>query len=447
MQKTATALTLIMALLFSAVAGVLGTSTAPEENSWTTKTPMPDGITIVRAAAVNGKIYVMTGSLNYEYDTATDNWTAKKPIPTTRLPASFAIAACQDKIYVIGGNSGPSGYTNYLSTNEVYDPSTDSWETKEPMPTAREWMDANVVDGKIYVIGGVADSFSSMLTPVNEVYDPATDSWTTLQPAPIAIDSYASAVLNNKIYVMGGLSHNDTYGWQANQIYNAENDVWSLGATLPNATRFAAAGATTGMLAPKKIYVIGGGLTKASNAVNVYDPAFDNWTSGAPIPTGRIAPAATVVNDVLYVFGGAVSYQGTFPVGAYLEAGIVEAYTPFGYGIVPSIVSPETNKTYVESEVPLTFTLLKLASWLGYSLDGQDNVTVTGNTTLTGLANGFHNVTVYVKDPLQNEVASETMYFTVETPFLTVLVIAVVGVSAVAIIGIGLLVYFRKRKR
>ena len=71
---------------------------------------------------VNGKIYVIGGTFHYEYDPATGNWTAKKPMPTPRI-GSFGIATCQDKIYVIGGEdealSGRGYY--FLATNEVYD--------------------------------------------------------------------------------------------------------------------------------------------------------------------------------------------------------------------------------------------------------------------------------------------------------------------------------------
>ncbi len=47
-----------------------------------------------------------------------------------------------------------------------------------------------------------------------------------------------------------------------------------------------------------------------------------------------------------------------------------------------SILSPE-NKSYTVKDVPLTFTVNETASWIGYSLDGQANETITGNVTLT----------------------------------------------------------------
>jgi hypothetical protein len=89
----------------------------------------------------------------------------------------------------------------------------------------------------------------------------------------------------------------------------------------------------------------------------------------------------------------------------------------------------------------------KLSVWMGYSFDGQDNVTIAGNVTLSGLSNGLHNVTVYAKDTFGNEGASETITFNVEVPepFPTALVVAA-SVATVAVMGVGLLVYFKKRK-
>lgn len=79
---------------------------------------------------------------------------------------------------------------------------------------------------------------------------------------------------------------------------------------------------------------------------------------------------------------------------------------------VIDIVSPE-NTTYSTSTIPLTFTINEPTSWIGYSLDGQANVTITGNATLTGLDNGTHNITVYAIDIFGNTGSSNTVYFTV----------------------------------
>ena len=78
------------------------------------------------------------------------------------------------------------------------------------------------------------------------------------------------------------------------------------------------------------------------------------------------------------------------------------------------IVSPE-NKTYSVSDVSLNFSVYKPTSWIGYSLDEQENVTISGNTDLTGLSDGVRNITLFANDTVGNMGRSSTVYFTVDT--------------------------------
>ena len=102
------------------------------------------------------------------------------------------------------------------------------------------------------------------------------------------------------------------------------------------------------------------------------------------------------------------------------------------------------------TDVSLDFTVNKPVSRIEYSLDGQENLTVTGNTTLTELSNGFHNVTIFARDEFGNYGVSDA-FFNIEVPapetFPTTLVLAsVIVVLVVALAGAGFLLY-RKRGR
>lgn len=114
------------------------------------------------------------------------------------------------------------------------------------------------------------------------------------------------------------------------------------------------------------------------------------------------------------------------------------------------ILSPQ-NKTYTTTEVPLTWTCdEQITSHAEYFLDYPlyGSTTLPGNTTLTGLSNGTHTITVFAFTK-RGQANSQAVHFTVspETQsqtesFPTTLVIAVV--VAVAVIGVGLFVYFKK---
>jgi N-acetylneuraminic acid mutarotase len=392
---------------------------------------------------VNGKIYVIGGSANYEYDPVTDNWTAKKPMPTPRQ--YFGIAVYESKIYTIGGCNLINENSVFYSINEVYDPATDMWENKQPMPTARGRLEANVVDGRIYMMGGRTGDQKTTV-PLNEVYDVASDSWTTKEPIPYPVVAYASAVIDGKIYILGGQDEYlpATLNVDYNQIYNTRTDSWSQGAPLPTTVLNAAAGATQGMLVPKRIYLIGGEGDKsmAGTSINqIYNPENNTWKNGASMPTARGWLTVAVLDDTLYAIGGSPGLTLPFLTNN-------EQYLPAGYVTPPkvSLLSP-LNQTYNESSVPLIFTLDKQTNWTGYSLDGEKNVTISGNCTITDLTNGLHSIIVCANDTFGNTGVSETVCFNVNVPESFSALPVAASVASVTLVGIGVLVYFRKRKR
>ena len=109
-----------------------------------------------------------------------------------------------------------------------------------------------------------------------------------------------------------------------------------------------------------------------------------------------------------------------------------------------SVLTPE-NKTYDTSNVMLNFTVDESVSQITYSLDKQGNVTITGNTTLTGLSDGPHTLTVYAKDIAGNTGISETITFNTRKPFSATLVVAYL--ASVIATCLGLLVCFKTIKK
>jgi hypothetical protein len=109
-----------------------------------------------------------------------------------------------------------------------------------------------------------------------------------------------------------------------------------------------------------------------------------------------------------------------------------------------NLVSPE-SVTYSIGNVSLNFILNKQMTWIGYSLDGMENKTITGNLTLMDLPFDVHNITIYSIDAYGNQGASQTVSFTIEASFPTLL-IATVSIFTVSIVLIGLLLFRRYRK-
>ncbi len=267
--------------------GLLGTAVKglvyeydPGANIWTKKRNMPLPAHHAMAVSYGGKVYLFGGGgtvvpggpnwvpldNSWEYDPAQDSWKALAPMPTPRGAGVAALVGA--KVYVIGGASvhpgaklvslTPTGPHRSLDTNEVYNISTNEWETRSPMPTGRNHMAVGVVNGKIYVIGGRVGSVFvvASATDIVEEYDPATDGWGYAKARmPTARSGLTFATYAGKIYVAGGEYLN-------NLIVGAFRDL------------------------------------------EAYDPATDTWSILPPMELPRNAPAAAIIGNRLYIVSG-----------------------------------------------------------------------------------------------------------------------------------------------
>src|SRR5262249_61574846 len=67
--------------------------------------------------------------------------------------------------------------------NEEYEPATDRWRERAPVPQARDHLGVAAHNGKIYTFGGFTSSVHQGAGDVGFAYDPAKDRWPT--PAPV----------------------------------------------------------------------------------------------------------------------------------------------------------------------------------------------------------------------------------------------------------------------
>lgn len=293
---------------------------------WSTRADMPTGRWELSTCVVDGKIYAIGGAGPVHealrtvelYDPATDTWTTKSEMPTARQGLSTSVV--NGKIYAIGGGAaGSASYTSVetFSTVEEYDPAIDTWTTKSKMPTARGFHSANVVDGRIYVIGGShASAPDRNHVRTVEVYDPATDTWTQKGDMPAPKAAGFSSVVDGKIYVIGGYG-----GARRVDKYDPSTDTWTMKSEMPTARHALSTSALDG-----KIYAIGGYVPGVGGypgvaIVEVYDPATDTWTTAPDMPTGRFGPRTSEVDGKIYVIGG----MARWITSAY---GTVEVYDP-----------------------------------------------------------------------------------------------------------------------
>jgi parallel beta-helix repeat protein len=107
-----------------------------------------------------------------------------------------------------------------------------------------------------------------------------------------------------------------------------------------------------------------------------------------------------------------------------------------------SIVSPE-SKTYINGDVAIIFNSSKETPRASYSINGSKRLPLQEDTVLTALPKGTYSLTVYAEDVFGNE-GTATVTFTIGT---TDDLLTATLIIAVAIVAVGLIVYFKKRKR
>ena len=184
-------------------------------------------------------------------------------------------------------------------------------------------------------------------------------------------------------------------------------------------------------------------VTASTNTWNIGHPTGGNYWSdymGVDVKSGenQDQTGSDKLGDTPYIIDQ--NNQDNFPL--------------MPYGSPPAIfIDSPKNKTYTVNSVSLKFTVSETTSWIKYSLDGQANVTITGDVTLSDLAYGEHRITVYAQDTDGKTGKSETIYFTIaegaETPqsdFSPItLIVAVIAVAV--IIGVILFFFLKAEKK
>ena len=326
-------------------------------NIWTAGAALPTGVMQAATGAIGNRVYVVGGSYgpatsrtfptsNQAYDTTTNSWSSRAPIPTARAYAAAAVGtdgAGRTLLYVIGGytQDWSAGTTTWIGANEAYDPNTDSWTTEAPMPTPR-WGAAvgKASNGLIYVAGGGTAAGDSAVV---EAYNPATNTWTcstndtapgcsstALAPLPQPVVKAAGASDGASVYVEGGetISGTALVYLDTNYIYNTNTNSWTTGRPLPVTISFGAGAvardSSTGALS---LYVIGGWTPSTDLATTYeYSSKGNKWVAKASMPTARDSAAAAVAgNGKVYLMGGeGRTSSATFVNGLDVD----EAYQP-----------------------------------------------------------------------------------------------------------------------
>jgi len=168
----------------------------PQTGAWTAVASMSSSRYMAAAAVLGGKIYVTGGSNRSTldsvevYDPQTNTWAPAPPMPTKRRAHGAAVLG--GKLYVAGGEQHQAGAGDLHFSVEAFDPQTNRWTTFAPMSTARNFMSLTAAQGKLYAVGGTADSYTALATA--EAYDPRQDRWEAVAPMAAPRRFFAAAL-------------------------------------------------------------------------------------------------------------------------------------------------------------------------------------------------------------------------------------------------------------
>ncbi len=239
-------------------------------------------------------------------DAAAGQWVTRANMPSDRVNTTTATvtdAQGRTTLYVIGGRN-PSSTAAFcsggLSKVQAYNAATNTWKTKADFPhPIQNTNGAGVIDGKIYVTGGCAGFM--LYHGWTYMYDPATNGWTAKQPMPVDTYGGNSGVIGKKLYVLSSCDGQEDCGTQTNLFfgfYDPATDTWTRLANPPGlaAHQFGASAVIGG-----KFYVVGG---DGSKAVEVYDPSTGRWSTKAAMGSQRTRVASAAVGGKMYVIAG-----------------------------------------------------------------------------------------------------------------------------------------------
>ena len=303
-------LTRLLAIV--AVAALLSSVYAQtgSQGPWSSKATMGTPRTETGAAFAGGKLYVIAGGLAMaessplvqEYDPKTDRWRERAPLPMALSHAG--VTGLNGKIFVVGG---------FLKNVHLYaqpyafefDPAKNSWRALPWMKAARGSVGVVALNGKIHAIAG--RGIDRITVGTHEVYDPATNKWSDAAPLPQPRDHAPTLVADGRIHVLGGRFDATADNTDVHSVYDPATNSWSSAPFLPEPRSGGSA-----VLYRDRIILMGGecdgGKTFSQN--EEYDPKTMRWTRLAPMPGGRHGFYTTTDGQAVYVAGGSPNCGG-----------------------------------------------------------------------------------------------------------------------------------------
>lgn len=149
-------------------------------------------------------------------------------------------------------------------------------------------------------------------------------------------------------------------------------------------------------------------LSEGSHCLKIYEECDLNGYGGALAPGAPFKETSPGSHNYIATWIDTVDFT------IKSNAGMVVTISPTTAPKITNLLLE--NQTYSTTCIPLKFTVDTNVSHFAYSLDGKGNVTIFGNSTLTNLSIGTHDITIYAWNDHANIGSSQTLNFAVTNP-------------------------------
>jgi len=134
------------------------------------------------------------------FDPLTNTWETKKKTPLEFH--HFQAVVYKDEIYVVGAMTGGYPKEKPVENIWIYYPGKDEWRISSAIPPERRRGSSGAVvyKGKIYLVGGIEFGHTSGTNNYFDSYDLKTKKWEILTKAPNIRDHFSAIIVDDKLY-------------------------------------------------------------------------------------------------------------------------------------------------------------------------------------------------------------------------------------------------------
>jgi N-acetylneuraminic acid mutarotase len=219
----------------------------------------------------NGKVLATGGSSNANdasatsyasselFDPATNTWSATGSMHVTRTSFGQIVLLKLGKVLIVGGSDSNINSVDYASA-ELYNPTAGTWNVTGSLNTARR--NPAIVElqnGRVLAIDGArgAPTCSRYLSST-EIYDPTTGQWSSTGSTHMALDTPQAVTLRDgRVLLFTGAGTCDDLT-TTTELYDPNTGQWSYSGNLAGPGRYDAAF----VLLPDGRVLLAGGTAK-----------------------------------------------------------------------------------------------------------------------------------------------------------------------------------------